>query len=66
MIETITKIAYPGVTCNGLRGINDVGRITGSTCTGNYTDYGFLYQGGAFTDIKYPGAQYTDVNGIAY
>lgn len=73
-----SRISYPGGgTSPGTTafGINDQGQIVGGFCPGHQTcpsegggitpaNHGFLDDHGVFTQLDYPGAQYTEANGI--
>lgn len=64
---TFSTIDYPGALWTGANGINTSGQIVGDygyTNSGS-PSYGFLYSGGQFTQINFPGsAGYTWPNGI--
>jgi uncharacterized membrane protein len=48
-----------------VRGVNDEGDIVGSYYTDNFQgEISFLYKNGVFTNLQYPGADYTEASGI--
>lgn len=52
--QSLTDITYPGATSTNATGINNSGQIVGNYNIGsNYQ--GFLYTGGAFSTIDFPG-----------
>jgi probable HAF family extracellular repeat protein len=65
---TFTKIAVPGATIGTTEalGINDTGQIVGDYVSGPLSGpaIGFLYSGGQFTNIEFPGAISTGATGI--
>lgn len=60
---TVTLIDYPNAQ-GSFVGINDSGAIVGSVDDGTGGRKGFLYEGGVFHDVIYPGASITEVTGI--
>lgn len=74
---TYTQIDYPsgqqGTTTTAF-GVNDQSEVVGGYCLAPLAacpasdiypaNYGFLYNGGVYTQLAYPGAQYTQANAI--
>jgi probable HAF family extracellular repeat protein len=64
MYETISLPANiaPGFCC--ANGVNNSGQIVGQYLDSNFVQHGFLYSGGQFTSIDFPGAFATSAVGI--
>jgi probable HAF family extracellular repeat protein len=54
---TFSTLDYPGALATWARGINNLGQIVGSYRDGT-GDHGFVYTGGLFKTLDFPGADY--------
>lgn len=63
---TSTSLSVPGYAFNAANGIDDAGDVVGdaSNLIGNNDAVGFLYSGGTYTIISYPGSTKTMLWGI--
>ena len=59
-----TTLDYPNATSTQAWGLNPRGDIIGFYLAADNNDHGFLYNGGHYTAINYPGAAVTLVNGV--
>lgn len=53
-VYVVTTIDYPGAAVTDIRGINNVGQIAGYAGFSNGTNFGFIYQGGAYIALPPP------------
>lgn len=58
--DVITTFDYPGTT----EGTSITG-VSGNTIVGNYSDFGFVYNNGTYSQIYVPGSEDTLVTGIS-
>src|SRR5713226_4864406 len=61
--STFSPIVVPGETLTVPFGVNNAGQIVGEygCCVNGFADHGFLFSGGTFTTIDFPGAAFTNV-----